>query len=46
LRQRGLLDSRVKRGYDNESWAATRFFHTLESGNPGILAAEAIEIAQ
>jgi hypothetical protein len=28
-----LLDSRVKRGYDNESWAATGFFHTLIRGN-------------
>jgi hypothetical protein len=28
-----LLDRRVKRGHDSESWAATRFFQTLESGN-------------
>jgi hypothetical protein len=25
--------SRVERGHDNESWAATRFFHTLFRGN-------------
>jgi hypothetical protein len=30
-----LLDSRVKRGYDNESWAATRFFHAHTRGRRG-----------